>query len=163
MSKKNQTFYPRITKSPPFTVEASGYEPVQGETIPRRHPSSKDKLITTPSEHVSTIFDIIKYSANKYGNAKALGTRHLIKTHNETKKVKKTIDGVTKEVDKKWTYFELSGYTYISFVEYEKLVFQVGSGLRRLGLVKEDRIHLFAATRYERPFLLTWKTNSLPS
>lgn len=139
--------YPRMSRSGPFTVEASGYEPVKGETIPRRHPIAKDKLTTTPSDDVRTIFDILKRSADKFGNAKALGTRNLVKTHNETKKVKKTVDGKTEEVDKKWSYFELSGYNYISFVEYEKLALQIGCGLRKLGLVKGNRLHLFAGTR----------------
>ena len=148
MTKNTQQLQPRITQRPPFTVEASGYEPVKGETIPRRHPISKDKLVTTPSEDVRTIFDILKRSADKYGNAKALGTRKLVKTHHETKKVKKIVDGKTQEVDKNWTYFELSGYSYISFVEYESLTSQLGSGLRKLGLVQGDRLSLFAATRY---------------
>lgn len=147
MSKKNATFYPRSIKNPPYTVEASGYEPVQGETIPRRHPAAKDKLTTTPSDDVRTIFDILKRSADKFGNAKAVGTRRLIKTHYENKKVKKTVDGVTKEVDKKWTYYELSEYKYISFVEYERIALDIGAGLRKLGLVEGDRLHIFAATR----------------
>lgn len=146
MAKNTQQLYPRITKSGPFTVEASGYEPVKGETIPRRHPDSKDKLTTTPSDDVKTIFDILKRSADKFGNAKALGTRKLIKVHNETKKVKKTVDGKTQEVDKNWSYFELSGYSYISFVEYEKLTTQLGAGLRKLGMDPADRLSLFAGT-----------------
>lgn len=150
MSKKTQTLYPRISQSGPFTVEASGYEPVEGETIPRRHPIAKDKLTTTPSDDVSTIFDILKRSADKFGNAKAVGTRHLIKTHYENKKVKKTVDGVITEMDKKWTYHELSGYSYLSFVEYEKTVLEIGAGLRKLGLAKDDRLHLFAGTRYQK-------------
>lgn len=108
---------------------------------------AKDKLTSTPSDDVRTIFDILKRSADKYGNAKALGSRRLIKTHHETKKVKKLVEGVTKEVDKNWTYFELSEYSYISFVEYEKLALDVGAGLRKLGLAKGDRVHLFAGTR----------------
>ena len=150
MSKKGQSLYPRISHSPPFTVDASGYEPVKGETIPRRHPAAKDNLITTPSEDVRTIFDILKRSADKYGNAKALGTRRIVTTHVENKKVKKVVDGETKEVDKKWTYYELSGYSYVSFVEYEKMCLEIGAGLRKLGMVKGDRLHLFAATRYGR-------------
>lgn len=149
MAKKGQLLQPRVSNNPPFTVEASGYEPAEGETIPRRHPASKDKLTTTPSDDVRTIFDILKRSADKFGNAKALGTRRLVKTHYENKKVKKTVDGVTQEVDKKWTFFELSEYSYISFVEYEKLALEIGAGLRKLGLVKGDRLHLFAATRYD--------------
>ena len=147
MSKKTQTMQPRIYKSGPFSVEAEGYQPVKGETIPRRHPGSKSKLVSTPSEDVKTIFDILKRSADKYGNAKALGSRKLIRTHQESKKVKKTVDGKTEEVDKKWSYFELSGYSYISFVEYEKLCYQIGAGLRKLGMVQGDRLQLFAATR----------------
>ena len=149
MSKKTQPLYPHISQSGPFTVEASGYEPVQGETLPRRHPKSKDKLITTPSEDVTTIFDILKRSADKFGNAKAVGTRHLIKTHHENKKVKKIVDGVATEVDKTWTYYELGGYGYLSFVEYEKIALEIGAGLMKLGLAKDDRLHLFAGTRYD--------------
>lgn len=139
--------YPKISKKGPFTVEASGYEPVEGETIPRRNPIAKDKLVTRPSPEIGTIFDIFKRSADKFGNAKAVGQRKLIRTHDETKKVKKTIDGQEKEVDKKWTYFELSEYSYISYAEYEKLALDIGAGLRKLGMEKSDRIELFGATR----------------
>ena len=152
MSKKTQQMQPRMSQSGPFTVEASGYEPVKGETIPRRHPGSKDKLVSTPSEDVTTIFDILKRSADKFGNAKALGSRTLIKTHHETKKVKKVVDGKTEEVNKNWSFFELSGYSYTSFSEYEKLTLRVGAGLRKLGMVKGDRLQLFAGTRQDTLF-----------
>ena len=146
--KDNTVVYPRMMQKGPFTVEASGYEPVKGETIPRRHPDSKDKLITTPAEDVKTIFDILKRSANAYGNAKALGTRRIVNTHQETKKVKKIVDGEEQEVDKKWTYFELSEYSYTTFTEYEQSCLQIGSGLRKLGLNKGDVLQLYGATRY---------------
>jgi long-chain acyl-CoA synthetase len=145
-----------MTKKPPFTVERSGYEPVKGETIPRAHPSSKDELATTPGEGVATIWDVVKMAAAKYGNAKALGTRKLIRTHTENKKIKKIVDGQEKEVDKAWTYFELSEYHYMSYVEYEKLVLQCASGLRHLGLTKGDKLHLFGATRYATSSCIYW-------
>jgi long-chain acyl-CoA synthetase len=146
MSLKNATVQPRIVKKPPFTLEVPGYKPVEGETIPRRHPLSVNKLQDRPQEDITTVFDVIKRSSEKYGNAKALGSRKLIKTHQEVKKVKKVVDGQEEEVDKTWTYFELSGYEYISFHEYETLTHQLGAGFRKLGLVKNDRIHIFAAT-----------------
>ena len=139
--------YPKMTKKPPFSVEAPGYEKVKGETIPRRNPVAKDKLITRPSDEIATVFDNLKRAAEKFGNANALGTRKLIKTHTENKKVKKIVDGRETEVDKKWTYFEMSGYTYMSFIEYEKLALSCGCGLRSLGLVKDDKLHLYGATR----------------
>ncbi len=67
--------------------------------------------------------------------------------HYETKKVKKVIDGQEQEIDKKWSYYELSGYTYISFIEYQTMALQIGAGLAKLGLSAGDRVHLFAATR----------------
>lgn len=146
MSLKKVTVQPKIYNKAPFSLEVPGCEPVEGETIPRRHPNTVNKLATTPSEDVVTVFDIIKRSAAKYGNAKAMGSRRLIKTHNESKKVKKMVDGVETEVDKNWTFFELSGYEYMSFQEYEKLILQLGAGYRKLGLVKDDRVHIFAAT-----------------
>jgi long-chain acyl-CoA synthetase len=147
MSLLHEALYPQMTGRGPFTVEAAGAEKVEGETIPRRHPVAHEKLISRPSEDVKTIFDIIRRSADKFGNAKALGHRKVIKTHQETKMIKKTIDGKTQEVEKKWTYFELSGYNYMSFTEYERLVLQLGSGLRKIGMNKNEILHLFASTR----------------
>ncbi|TAQ90226.1 hypothetical protein B7494_g1418 [Chlorociboria aeruginascens] len=145
-SLKHITPQPRIVKKPPFSVDVPGYEPVEGETIPRRHPSTAENLHVQPAEGVATVWDIVKRSSDKYGNAKAVGSRKLIKTHQEVKKIKKIVDGKEEEVDKKWTYFELSGYEYTSFHDYEKLALQIGAGYRKLGLKKDDRVHIFAAT-----------------
>ncbi|ODM17738.1 hypothetical protein SI65_06526 [Aspergillus cristatus] len=146
MSKIDINLKPKMAKKPPFTVEVPGAEPIQGETKPRRHLRSKDGLILRPAEDVGTTYDVFRRSARLFGNAKAVGSRKLIKTHIENKKVKKVIDGVEKEVDKKWTYFEMSEYSYKSFVEYEQLALQLGAGLRKLGLEKDSKIHLYGAT-----------------
>jgi long-chain acyl-CoA synthetase len=137
----------KMSRKPPFSVDASGYEKKDGETIPRRNPLAKDRLIVQPSDEVKTIFDNLKRAAAKFGNAKAIGTRRLLKTHTENKKVKKIVDGQEQEVDKKWTYFELSGYEYMSFIEYEKLALDCGSGLANLGITKQNKMHLYGATR----------------
>lgn len=138
---------PKPYKSNVVTVEAPGYERVEGETIPRRNYKCKDKLVKSPREGINTMYDILKYSAETFGNAKAMGTRKLVETHNEVKKVKKMVDGKEQEVEKKWTYFELSGYSYLSFVEFEKMALEIGAGLRKLGLQAGDRLHMFAATQ----------------
>lgn len=147
MSKHDVPLYPRMSKKGPFTVEAPGYEKKPGETIPRRHPSAKWGLIMRPAEDVTTTYENFRRAARLYGNSKAVGSRRLIKTHVETKKVKKIVDGVETEVDKKWTFFELSGYTYMSFREYEQLALELGYGLRKVGMAKDGRIHLYGATR----------------
>lgn len=147
MSYKTAALEPRSVRKAPFSVDAPGFPAVKGETIPRRNIKSPDKLLSQPEEGIETVFDIVKRAARKFGDLDAIGSRTLLKTHHDTKKVKKLIDGQVQEVDKMWTYFELSGYKYISFKEYETLVLQVGAGLRKLGFVKADRVHLFAATR----------------
>lgn len=136
-----------MAKKPPFSVEVADYKAVEGETIPRRLPAAKDKLILRPAEDVTTTYDVFRRGAKLFGNSNAVGTRRLIKTHVENKKVKKMVDGVEKEVEKKWTYYEMSGYTYKSFIEYEQLALQLGCGYRKLGLGKDTKIHLYGATR----------------
>lgn len=137
---------PRVYKKAPFTVEAPGAEKVDGETIPRRNYRAKDGLISTPAPDIKTIYDILRASSAKYGNAKAVGKRKLVEIHEETKKIKKVVDGKEQEVDKKWSYFELSPYEYMSFSEYEELALNAGRGFRALGMKAEQRVHLFAAT-----------------
>ncbi|USP73485.1 Long-chain-fatty-acid--CoA ligase 1 [Curvularia clavata] len=136
----------RIYRQGPYTCEVPNVDKVEGETIPRRNNAAKDGLIMKPHENVSTLYDILRHSAAKFGNAKAVGARRVVNIHEETKKVKKMVDGKEQEVDKKWQYFELSPYKYKSFVEFEKMALSVGAGLRSLGFEQNDRLHLFAAT-----------------
>ncbi|KAL6874921.1 acetyl-CoA synthetase-like protein [Trichoderma novae-zelandiae] len=133
-------------RKPPFTIEAPGYEKVPGETIPRRHPAAKDGLLTKPADDVHTVFDIVRRSAREYPNHLAVGHRKLIKVHKEIKKVPKNVDGQVVEVDKEWQFFELTKFDFLTFKEYETLVLQLGSGLRKLGLNGSSKLHLFATT-----------------
>lgn len=139
---------PRLAAKPPYTVELPDQKRVAGETPVRRIKAAIPDFVATPEDDVdvSTVYDLVRTSVAKFGNAKCMGSRKLLRTHQETKKVKKMVDGQEREVDKKWTFFELSPYEYISYVEYEDLTLQVGAGLRKLGLEKDDRIHIFAAT-----------------
>lgn len=137
---------PKAVKTNPVTVEISGAQKIDGETIPRRNVRAKDGLKLRPNEDIATLYDILRYSSSKFGNAKAVGSRKIIHTHEETKKIKKMVEGRQQEVDKKWTYFELSPYKYQSFQEFEKMALTLGAGLKKLGFGPQDRAHLFAAT-----------------
>ncbi|KAI1470792.1 acetyl-CoA synthetase-like protein [Daldinia caldariorum] len=137
---------PKATAKLPYSIESPGAEAVAGETKPRRHPLTKDGLITKPSDDISTAYELLRVSVAKYGNAKAMGSRRLVRTHQENKKVKKIVDGQEQEVNKAWTFFELGPYEYLTYNDFEKLVLNLGSGLRKLGMNKEDRVHIFAAT-----------------
>lgn len=132
---------------PPFTVDAPGYTKVPGETIPRRHAKHRDELLTSPAEGVETVLDIIRRSARLYPGNKAIGYRKLVKLHKETKTIKKNVDGQVKEVSKEWQFFELTPYSYVTYKDYEKLIAELGSGLRQLGLESGKRLFLFGTTR----------------
>lgn len=147
VNKKTWVPQAQQVKKGPYTVDATGYEKVEGETIPRRNVATKDGLKMQPEPGVATVYDILKRSSEKFGNAKASGYRDLVKEHHETKKIKKTVDGKEQEVEKKWTYWELSEYHYMSFIEYERGAIQCGAGLRKLGMQTGDKVHLFASTR----------------
>ncbi|KAK2064979.1 AMP-binding enzyme [Colletotrichum caudatum] len=144
--KSKLDILPKMQVKGPFSVPSPGMEAKDGETVPRRLPQAIPDLITLPGGNITTTYELVKQSAEKYGNAKCLGSRKLVNTHRETKKVKKMVDGEEREVDKQWTYFELSPYEYITFHEYERLTLQLGAGLRKLGMAKADRVHLYAAT-----------------
>lgn len=141
-----QNLHPRMSGKPPFSVEVPGQQPVEGETPVRRHPAAVSELVSSPGDNISTVYELVRASVERYGNANAMGSRKLLRTHQETKKVKKMVDGEEREVDKQWTFFELSGFEYITYNEYERLMLQLGAGLRKLGLEKGDRVHIFAAT-----------------
>jgi long-chain acyl-CoA synthetase len=132
---------------PPFTVEVPNAPKIKGETIPRRNIKYRDRLLARPAENIDTVWDLVTRSVETFAGQRCMGWRNLIKIHTETTHVKKIIDGVETEVPKEWTYLELSGYRYITFREYGDMVLRVGSGLRRLGLGRQDRVHIYAATR----------------
>jgi long-chain acyl-CoA synthetase len=137
---------PRMTRKPPFTVDTPGSKPAEGEAVPRRNARCPDRLTTQPDPEISTVFDIVLQGAKRWGTKEAVGVRKLIRTHEEVKKIKRTIDGEETEVEKKWTYYELGPYTYCSYNEYAALILQVGAGLRKLDINPGDKVHLFAQT-----------------
>lgn len=147
MAASEAPLLPYMHRKPPFTVEVSGYPKVEGETIPRRSVKSPEKLLAQPEEGINTVLDILNVSAERYGRINAVGSRKLVRRYVEPKKVKKIVDGQVQEVDKLWTYFEMSEYSYLTYKEYRTLALQLGAGFRKLGLQKDDRVHLFAATR----------------
>jgi len=131
---------------PPYTIESPGYQRVDGETLPRRHWKAKDGLRTRPHPDIRTVYDVVKRSAHVYPNEPAVGSRKLVRLHKEKKKVPKNVDGEIVQVEKEWQYFELSNYSYMTYADFLTYINQIGSGLRKLGLSKGSRVHLFATT-----------------
>lgn len=134
-----------VTK-PPFTIDVPGAPEVEGETKPRIHPAARDGLVTRPHPDVDTVFRLIKRSTELYPGERCIGSRHLVKMHEEVKKVPKIVDGKKEMVDKKWQYAQLSDYSFMTYAEYEKYFMDLASGLRKLGVARADKVHMFAST-----------------
>ena len=137
----------RMVQPGPYTVEAPDCTPVAGETVPRRHPKARDGLIDRPAPEVNTTFDLLRRSAELYANERAVASRRLVRTHREKKAVPKLVGGKMESVEREWTFFEMSGYEYLTYGEYFGMVGEVGSGLKEMGLGRGERLHIFASTR----------------
>ncbi|KAF6786561.1 long-chain-fatty-acid-CoA ligase [Colletotrichum sojae] len=109
-------------RAPPSSVESSDAPHAPGETKPRRNRkvAGKGGLLSRPHEKVQTAYDIVNWAADTFGDKHAFGTRVPGETENP--------------------------YKYTTYREYQILVREVGSGLRTLGLVKPDKILIYAAT-----------------
>lgn len=132
----------------PLTVPVG--EAKTGETAPRRKASQKDAALERPSDIKSTNLAAFFFEvAGIHGNINAVGYRELVDTHVETKKITKLVDGEEKQVDKEWTFYEMSHYKFIKFPEMVKLLKDYGRGLAKLGLKpSEDKLHVFASTSH---------------
>ncbi|KUI53075.1 Long-chain-fatty-acid--CoA ligase 1 [Cytospora mali] len=135
-----------MIEQPPFTIDTPGAPEVEGETKPRRNLKAEDGLFDRPRPDIDTVYSLVKSSAEEHAGDRCIGTRKLVQIHEETKKIPKNVDGKTEMVDKKWQYFELSDYSYITYGEYSTHLLNLASGLRELGLERGDKVHMFAST-----------------
>ncbi|KAE8447796.1 hypothetical protein EG329_010190 [Mollisiaceae sp. DMI_Dod_QoI] len=139
---KTAIVFPGMFHKPPFSLEVPGVERVNGETIPRRNAKYLDGLLSRPKEDIATLYDVLKYSRDTYGDASAMGSRRLIATHTEPETEMKE----SRNTHRPWTYYEMGPYKYESYKDYFQLAMDIGAGFRELGLNAGDRVHIFAAT-----------------
>ncbi|KAK1723045.1 long-chain-fatty-acid-CoA ligase-like protein [Colletotrichum acutatum] len=131
-----------MTVSPEFSVRASDSAPfstplpraplIPAETRPQRNAklAGRPGLLSQPNTEIQTVYDIVNWAAEIYGDKPALGTR-ASGTENTNAKTESPGDSL---------------YTYISYRDYLIVIRDVGSGLRAVGLQKTDKILVYAAT-----------------
>ena len=124
-----------------------------GETAPRRNIGAKDGLYKYPDNvpEMSTIYGILTWAVKQYPELKAMGSRKLIATHEKEKIVSKKIDGKIQQIPRKWTYYELSGYNYLSYTELLNIVHDYAAGLLAIGIQPKGKeiFHIYAQTSAE--------------
>jgi len=114
----------------------------------RRLAISKDALVTQPADGIETTYDIVSHAARTHGNRNALGWRDIVNIVEEEKEVTKVVDGVENIEKKKWKYFELSDFKYMTYLDIMTAVSEIGRGLVNLGIPKGEVFNIYAQTRY---------------
>jgi len=92
--------------------------------------------------------DVAPFNTKRWGDARCFGTRKVIKIHKETQNVTKLVNGSPKTVEKMWMFWELGPFEYRSYKEAAKEGLDIGAGLVKLGLVKGDKVAIYADTSY---------------
>ncbi|KAN0079853.1 hypothetical protein V8E55_009419 [Tylopilus felleus] len=117
-----------------------------GEGAVRRLAITSDRLVLRPFEGIDVIPDLLSYAARTHGSRDAVGWRNIVDIHEEEKEVKKTVGGKEVIEKKKWKYFQLSDFEYISFIEVRERVLELARGLLHHGISKTDVFNIYAQT-----------------
>lgn len=131
---------------PVGTVEV-GPPKVDGETRIRRLAKSADKLVTQPFEGIDTVQDVVNYAARTHGTRDAFGYRDIIDIVEEEKEVKKFVGGKEVTEKKKWKYFHLSDFKFISYLDVQEAVSEIARAFIDLGITTEDIVNVYSSTR----------------
>jgi long-chain acyl-CoA synthetase len=123
-----------------WTVEVTkpGETP-DGETPVRRNALSPHALTDTPHPHIRTVFDLLHFSAERWGDTPCFGTRKVIKVH---------LDGKRVGTNGTRMFWELAPYEYRTYREVVSEVSTLASGLRAMGLEPGDKVAIYAETSY---------------
>ncbi|KAI7853605.1 hypothetical protein BDC45DRAFT_550136 [Circinella umbellata] len=125
-----------------YSIEISS-DHAPGETPIRRSILAPNELMTTPAVGVETLYDVLHYATSSYKTRNAFGYRKLEETFIEEKLVPGS------EKPKQWKYYQYSPYHYYTYMEALDLTHMLGAGLRKLGMKKDDKLHIFASTSVE--------------
>lgn len=125
-------------------------EAAPGETAPRRNVGAKAKPWEFPGNNPDsdTIWGLLNWACKEYSSQDAMGWRSVVDVHEEEKMVTKKIDGKIQQIPKKWTYFQLSGYTYITYATLLTTVKEYAAGILSLGIKPqgEELFHIYGKT-----------------
>jgi long-chain acyl-CoA synthetase len=128
-----------------YTIEVGPKQPNGGRI--RRNVLAQEGIYRIPTPNTHTLYDVLQNSAKIFATRNAFGYRELETMVEEEKEVTKIIDGVETKQMKKWSYFQMSEYKYVTFGEAGQLVHDIGAGFKYLGLQAKSKVEIFAPTK----------------
>lgn len=148
-----------VEVNPPLNIHETGER--------RNVKVAKAPIVRPVGMKCSTIYEFAMECFSKRAKQIALGYRDIVDIHQEIKLVEKK-DGT---VEKKWLYFQMSGYHYETFQQLIDSLHSLGRGLVKLGMVpnsnnddsNNDKLHIFASTSHKwMKMYLGAQSQSLP-
>ena len=134
----------------PYSVELDTRHPDDESPVRRLRSFVGQNLTATIPGHpnIKSVYDLVINAVEHWRDKECLGSRKLVRIHEEEKQITKLINGVEQSVPKKWTYSELSPYEYRTYREVGEESAAIGAGLRKLGLKPSDHVGIYADTWY---------------
>jgi long-chain acyl-CoA synthetase len=127
-----------------FLTEPAG----PNESGIRRATHTKDRLLSEPVPGVTTVSNILDYNAHKYGDKPSMGWRDILDVIEEEKEITKTVDGKEVKEKRKWNYFKLGGFQYVSYIQVRQKSHNIAKALLELGIERSAVWNIYATTRY---------------
>ena len=147
-SKQLDTEKPRFQPTsiqdlnPPYCSPVPADARVEGETPCFRNTKNLRSLRCTPQDGINTIIDIVHQAAERLPNGAALGSRRQVWIHTRLGPMDSKGNQRTLQIP------ELSGYDFMSYIEYKNLITIIGYGLIQLGLIpRRDKLCVWSQTR----------------
>jgi long-chain acyl-CoA synthetase len=135
----------------PYSVELNmSHHPSNEGSIRRLRTIADGNLTSTilGHPHILTAYDLVQNAVEQWRDKECLGSRKIVKKHEEEKQITKVVNGVEQKTSKKWTYTELSPYEYRTYRDLGVETKSVGAGLRKLGLNPGDHVGIYGDTSY---------------
>ncbi|KAI9468354.1 long-chain fatty acid-CoA ligase [Coemansia sp. RSA 989] len=119
------------------------------ETPVRRFHTTADKLVDRADPDITNIYAALLHGQQNRPDAELLGKRDVLGTVSEDKQVQHKVDGKMETVTKKWSYFKLGKYKWMTYNDMVEATTQLGAGFRNLGIEPKGRVLIYAPTSRE--------------
>jgi long-chain acyl-CoA synthetase len=119
----------------------------EGESRAHRSPKAVSGLIDKPIDGIHTVYDIVQYAARTHGTKNAMGYREIEKLVEEEKEIHKFVGGKDVTEKKTWKYFQLGEPKFISYLDLQAAVSEIGRALVDFGITQQDIVNVYAQTR----------------
>ncbi|KAI8318435.1 acetyl-CoA synthetase-like protein [Martensiomyces pterosporus] len=119
------------------------------ETPVHRYPAALDSLTACAPPNITTIYQAFQHRLSLNPDKLTLGQRPVLEIINKDKITTRQVGGKEQETRKRWSYFRLGGYEWMTYREIAKITRNVGAGLVQLGLGADSRVVIYAPTSRE--------------